>query len=107
MLRTDAIFTANTLHIMSWPAVEALWRGIGALLSSGGITCVYGPFCYDGAYTSQSNREFDTMLKERDPESGIRDIAAIRPLAESYGLVLKSDHDLPANNRLLVFEKQS
>ena len=67
---------------------------------------MYGPFNYDGAYTSDSNRDFDRMLKNCDPESGIRDIASIQPLAESCGLILKSDHDLPANNRLLVFEKQ-
>ncbi len=102
----DAIFTANTLHIMSWPEVMALFRGIGGVLEPGGVLCIYGPFRYAERYTSESNREFDRMLQERDPESGLRDIQAISLLAEQYGLRLDADHDLPANNRLLVFTKE-
>jgi hypothetical protein len=102
----DAMFTANTLHIMSWPEVMALYRGLGGVLASGGVLCVYGPFRYDGRYTSDSNREFDRMLQERDPNSGLRDIQAITDLAAQYGLRLEADHDLPANNRLLVFSKE-
>ncbi len=102
----DAMFTANTLHIMSWPEVTALYRGAGVVLAPGGVFCVYGPFRYDGRYTSDSNREFDRMLQERDPLSGLRDITAITLLAEEYGLRLDADHDLPANNRLLVFIKE-
>jgi SAM-dependent methyltransferase len=102
----DAVFTANTLHIMSWPVVVALYRGVAEVLAPGGVLCVYGPFRYGGEYTSQSNREFDRMLKERDPLSGIRDIEAVRELAGPYGLSLIADHDLPANNRLLVFGKE-
>jgi SAM-dependent methyltransferase len=102
----DALFTANTLHIMSWPEVMALYRGLGGVLAPGGVLCVYGPFRYDGRYTSDSNREFDRMLQERDPNSGLRDIQAITDLAAQYGLRLDADHDLPANNRLLVFSKE-
>ncbi len=101
----DAVFTANTLHIMSWAEVRELFRGLGDTLGSGGIFCVYGPFRYDGRYTSESNRDFDQMLQERDPLSGLRDIVAINALAAQYGLGLKVDHDLPANNRLLEFVK--
>jgi SAM-dependent methyltransferase len=102
----DAMFTANTLHIMSWAEVIALYRGVGAVLAPGGVFCVYGPFRYDGRYTSDSNQEFDRMLQERDPQSGLRDIQAITALAEQYGLILDADHDLPANNRLVVFTKE-
>ena len=102
----DAVFTANTLHIMSWLEVEALYRGLGSVLAPGGVFCVYGPFRYEGRYTSDSNQEFDRMLKERDPQSGLRDIQAITALAQQYGLRLGADHDLPANNRLLVFTKE-
>ena|SRR5277367_3889585 len=101
----DAIFTANTLHIMSWPEVTLMVRGAGAVLSPGGLMCVYGPFRYGGAHTSDSNQEFDRMLKERDPLSGLRDIHAVTALALQYGLRLCADHDLPANNRLLEFVK--
>jgi hypothetical protein len=101
----DGIFTANTLHIMSWPEVMAMFRGLNAALPSAGILCVYGPFRYSGRYTSDSNRDFDRMLQERDPKSGLRDIQDITALAAQYGLRLRADHDLPANNRLLEFVK--
>jgi SAM-dependent methyltransferase len=102
----DAVFTANTLHIMSWSEVTALYRGVGTVLAPGGVFCVYGPFRYDGRYTSDSNQEFDRMLQERDPDSGLRDIHAVTILAQQYGLRLDADHDLPAYNRLLVFAKE-
>ena len=102
----DAVFTANTLHIMSWAEVTALFRGVGNVLAPGGVLCIYGPFRYAGRYTSDSNREFDRMLQERDPESGLRDIEAITPLAGQYGLRLDVDHDLPANNRLLIYTRE-
>jgi len=102
----DAMFTANTLHIMSWPEVTALFRGCGSVLAPGGVLCIYGPFRYAGRYTSDSNREFDLMLQERDPQSGIRDLEEVTTLGEEYGLRLDADHDLPANNRLVVFVKE-
>ena len=102
----DAVFTANTLHIMSWSEVTALYDGVGEVLRPGGTMCIYGPFRYEGRYTSDSNREFDRALKERDPNSGLRDVQAVSALAEQYGLRLVADHDLPAFNRLLVFAKE-
>jgi cyclopropane fatty-acyl-phospholipid synthase-like methyltransferase len=102
----DAMFTANTLHIMSWTEVMSLFHGIGTVLSPGGVLCIYGPFRYEGRYTSDSNREFDLMLQERDPDSGLRDMQAVTALAQQYGLRLDADHDLPANNRLVVFTKE-
>jgi SAM-dependent methyltransferase len=101
--KVDAVFTANTLHIMSWQDVTALFDGIGDILIAAGVLAVYGPFRYGGAYTSESNRHFDEMLKERDPHSGLRDVEDLKPLAHERGLLLSEDHDLPANNRLLVF----
>jgi SAM-dependent methyltransferase len=102
----DAMFTANTLHIMSWDDVRALFRGLGEVLAPGGVFCVYGPFRYDGRYTSPSNQDFDRMLQARDARSGLRDIQAVTSLAGEVGLRLASDHDLPAFNRLIVFMKE-
>jgi len=101
----DAIFTANTLHIMSWSEVSDMYRGLAGILSAQGVVCIYGPFRYSGRYTSQSNQDFDRMLKERDPKSGLRDLDELTALAAQYGLRLQADHDLPANNRLLEFIK--
>lgn len=103
--QVDAVFTANTLHIMSWPNVITLFAGIDAVLDADGAFAVYGPFRYDGAYTSESNQRFDQMLKSRDPHSGLRDIEALKLLAAAHGMQLMADHDLPANNRLLVWER--
>jgi SAM-dependent methyltransferase len=102
----DAIFSANTLHIMSWEEVGAMYRGIGTVLAPGGVLAVYGPFRYSGRYTTKSNEAFDRMLQERDALSGLRDLDDLTVLAAQNGLRLDYDHDLPANNRLLVFVKE-
>jgi cyclopropane fatty-acyl-phospholipid synthase-like methyltransferase len=99
----DALYSANTLHIMGWTEVQAMFRGIDTVLSAHGVVCIYGPFRYDGRYTSDSNRDFDLMLKDRDPLSGLRDITDLSTLALRHALRLRVDHDLPANNRLLEF----
>jgi cyclopropane fatty-acyl-phospholipid synthase-like methyltransferase len=99
----DALYSANTLHIMGWSEVQAMFRGIDAVLPPHGVVCIYGPFRYEGRYTSDSNRDFDLMLKDRDPLSGLRDMTEINALAGRHALRLRADHDLPANNRLLEF----
>ncbi len=101
----DAVFSANTLHIMSWDAVKDFFAGIGAALTSPGVLCVYGPFRYGGNYTSASNAEFDRYLKTRDPHSGIRDFEAVDELARAQGLELAADHAMPANNQTLLWRK--
>ncbi len=105
--RFDAVYSANTAHIMAWPDVECLFAGVGSVLEPGGVFCLYGPFNYDGRYTSDSNARFDDWLKARDPASGIRDFQALQVLAEKAGMVLKSDYAMPANNRTLVWLKTS
>lgn len=100
-----ALFTANTLHIMTWPEVCRLFSGLQKTLDVQADVCIYGPFNYNGRYTSASNERFDYWLKVRDPGSGIRDQAAVVELADSAGLALIADHAMPANNRLLVFRK--
>ena len=103
----DAVFSANSLHIMGWLEVEAFFAGVGRVLEPGGLLAVYGPFNYGGDYTSQSNREFDAWLKARDPRSGIRDAEAVDALAHDVGLVLLEDNDLPANNRCRVWRREA
>lgn len=103
--RYDAIFSANAVHIMGWPAVEAMFSGVGQVLKEGGLLCLYGPFNYHGTYTSESNARFDQWLKARDPQSGIRDFEALDRLAGNIGLRLVNDHAMPANNRVLVWQR--
>ena len=102
----DGVFTANTLHIISWPEVAQLFRGVGQVLLPGGVLCVYGPFNYGGEFTSSSNARFDEWLKARDTASGVRDFEAVCALAMQQGLSLTVDHAMPVNNRTLVFRKE-
>ncbi len=101
----DAIFNANTVHIISWPEVELLFEGIGRVLETGGILCLYGPFNYDGKFTSESNARFDVWLKSRDPKSGVRDFEALNLLAEAQDMALLNDIEMPINNRILVWQR--
>lgn len=102
---TSGIFTANTLHIVSWELVISFFEGIKEHLILNGKLCIYGPFNYQGKFTSESNANFDLWLKQRNELSGIRDIEAIITLANKAGLTLIEDHPMPANNRLLAFIK--
>ena len=101
----DGLFSANTTHIMHWPAVQSMFNGVGRILRPDGVFCLYGPFNYHGRFTSDSNARFDRWLKGRDPESGIRDFEAIDELAVENGMHLTADHEMPVNNRLLVWRK--
>ncbi len=101
----DGVFSANTAHIMAWREVEAMFRGIGAVLSRGGVFCLYGPFSDGGRHTSESNARFDVWLKRRDPLSGVRDADALDRLASAQGLARARDHVMPVNNRTLVWTR--
>lgn len=105
-VEADAVFSANTTHIMHWPEVEAMFRGVGRLLPAKGLFLLYGPFNYGGHHTSASNAEFDAWLRMRDPESGLRDFEDVDRLARAAGLGLIRDVAMPANNRLLAWAKQ-
>lgn len=101
----DAAFSANTLHIMSWDSVRHFFRGVGQVLDARGVLCVYGPFLYEDVETVPSNVSFDQWLRNRDPASGIRKFSAVNALAEEQALSLRVDHSMPANNRLLVWQR--
>lgn len=101
----DAIFSANTLHIMSWSEVELFFQKVDAQLKSNALLCIYGPFKYSGEFTSPSNADFDLWLKRNNPLSGIRDFEAIRELAMHAGFQLVADHNMPANNQLLIWQR--
>ena len=99
----EAIFTANSLHIMAWSAVESLFRHLAAHAPADSRLLIYGPFNYKGQYTSASNARFDQWLASQHPDSAIRDFEAVDALAREAGYHLQADHAMPANNRLLVW----
>lgn len=101
----DVIFTANTLHIISWALVERLFALAGDALPVDGKLIVYGPFNENGCYTSEGNRQFDHSLRQRDANSGIRHLEDVIDLANTHHLTLSKRYAMPSNNQILVFEK--
>lgn len=99
----DAIFTANTCHIMAWPQVEQLFADAGRVLPMDGLLCVYGPFNYAGQFTSAGNASFDATLRQQSAQMGLRDFEALDALAVAAGFALQVDQPMPANNRLLLW----
>ncbi len=100
----DAIFSANSLHIMSWQMVECFFSGVGEVLAQKGKLLVYGPFSYQGTHTSPSNARFDKYLKQQNPLSGVRDFVDLDELSKKQGLRIINDYAMPANNRCLLWE---
>jgi cyclopropane fatty-acyl-phospholipid synthase-like methyltransferase len=106
--RYDAIFTANTLHIMSWTDVERFFARLPTVTTEHALLAVYGPFNIDGRYTSDSNAAFDASLKQRAAHMGIRDLEAVHVLAAKAGFThCVGEHALPANNRLVIWRRAS
>ncbi len=103
----DAIFSANTLHIMAWHEVEAFFSALPQVVTGDAKLAIYGPFNVDGAFTSTSNAAFDESLKSRAPHMGIRDVASIDALARAAGFVLLDDVAMPANNRLRTWQRHA
>ena len=103
----DAVFTANTLHIMSWSSVQALFAALPTVMTDNAVFCAYGPFNRDGDFTSHSNRDFDAWLKARDLDSGIRDAGDVDALAATAGMRLIADIAMPANNDCRVWRRSS
>lgn len=101
----DAVFSANTAHIMSWDEAQLMIAKVSALLPKDGIFALYGPFNYSGQFTSDSNRQFDRSLRSVKATQGIRNFEDVVKVASLSGLQLSDDFEMPANNRLLVFIK--
>ena len=101
----EAVFSANTTHIMAADSVPRLLAGAARLLAPGGLLLLYGPFLGGGVPTAASNADFDAHLRSLDPTMGVRDAGVVREQASSYGLDAVADGAMPANNRILVFRK--
>jgi cyclopropane fatty-acyl-phospholipid synthase-like methyltransferase len=102
----DAVFSANTLHIMSWPEVQRFFEMLPGVTSPGALLTFYGPFNYDGRFSSASNAQFDAQLRQGDPQRGIRDFEAVHALATVAGFKLLEDRAMPANNRCISWRRE-
>ncbi len=103
----DAVFTANTLHIMSSEQVEKFFEHVQHVCHSKTQMMIYGPFTYQGKFTSESNEKFERWLKDRNLQSGIKAFEWIEELAANAGFSVAKDITMPANNQLLVLHRQS
>lgn len=101
----DAVYSANTSHIMSVDAVVRMFRLVGKTLTGGGIFCLYGPFRLDGVFNSPSNEEFHAMLRSRDPLMGIRHLETLDGYGREHGLTRVRLYTMPANNYVAVWRK--
>lgn len=101
-----AVFCANVIHIAPWRVAEGLFAGAARYLRTDGRLFLYGPFKRDGKHTALSNAVFDTSLRNRDPEWGVREIENLEKLANKVGLALIEIAEMPANNLVLVFERR-
>lgn len=101
----EVVFTANTLHIMPAAALPHLLAGSARVLTVDGLLLIYGPFRYGESHTAASNGAFDLHLRQLDPAMGVRDAKELQAQAAHLGLHLQVDAAMPANNRLLVFQK--
>jgi SAM-dependent methyltransferase len=105
--RADAVVSINMIHIAPWSAAQGLTAGAERILAAGGVLYLYGPFKEDGQHTAPSNAAFDTSLRQRNPQWGVRDVGEIRNLAQRHGLALVERVTMPANNLSLVFRYRS
>ena len=102
--RFSAVYTANTFHIMDWQSVQAFFSRLPSVCLNGAYLIVYGPFKYQGEFTSESNRHFDETLRNSDWGSGIVDYEKIAELAQAVNFRLVKDVSMPANNQCLIFQ---
>ena len=101
----DCVYSANVIHIVDKTLGGSLIKTAAESLRAGGLLALYGPFKYQGNFTTASNAEFDDWLKDRNPSSGIRDFEWVMGLAEDSGLTFVEDRSMPANNQFLAFRR--
>ncbi len=104
-LHVDLVFTANTFHIMHWKECKTLIKQLGNRLQKNAKVIIYGPFNYEGKFTAPSNDEFDQWLKSHDPQSGIRSFEDVHKAMIKQGFEFVKDYEMPANNRMLIFNR--
>ena len=101
----DCVYSANVIHIIDETLGRRLFETAAESLRAGGLLALYGPFKYQGDFTTTSNAEFDDWLKDRNSSSGIRDFEWVMTLAQDSGLIFMEDRSMPANNQFLAFRR--
>jgi len=104
--RADAVLNFNMAHISPWAASCGLIAGAGRVLAPGGKLILYGPWLKNDIETVPSNLAFDTDLKRRDPEWGLRRVEDFE-VAASGDFDLTETRHMPANNLMLLFTRRA
>ena len=97
------ILCINMIHISPWKSTQGLMRGAAKSLLPGAPLYLYGPYRRNDVDTADSNEAFDTSLKMRNPDWGLRDLDAVAALAASHGFSPPQVIEMPANNLSVVF----
>jgi hypothetical protein len=101
--RADAILSINMVHISPWASALGLLDGAARRLPPQGPLILYGPWLSDRIDTAASNLAFDSDLKGRDPQWGLRRVEDFSTEARTRGLELADQRSMPANNLMLLF----
>jgi hypothetical protein len=101
----DAVLSINMVHISPWTSALGLLNGAARLLGEGSPLILYGPWLSDSIETVESNRQFDSDLKQRNPEWGLRNAQKFAGEARKRGFSLTEARQMPANNLMLLFRK--
>lgn len=103
--RADAILSINMVHISPWKSALGLIAGAARVLPSGGPLILYGPWIRDGIATAESNLNFDSDLKRRNPEWGLRNIEDFAAATEDR-FELSETRTMPANNTIMLLRRR-
>ena len=103
----DAVFSANTAHMMDATMAGAMLSGVARLLPPNGRFLLYGPFKKEGNFHGPNDRAFDQRLRSHDPAIGLKDIAWLDQFAAAEGLNLVEEIAMPANNFVLFWKKNA
>jgi hypothetical protein len=101
----DAVLSINMVHISPWVSALGLIANSARILPRGGPLILYGPWKKAGVETAPSNLAFDSDLKRRNPDWGLRLVEDFAAEAEGAGLTLEDQREMPANNLMLLFRK--
>ena len=102
----DVIFVINLFQVAPVSIIDGIAQVAARVLKPSGFLAIYGPFKVNSNYTTESNAAFDKeILAANVPEWGLKDVRDLEQAANKYGIKLKQQLDLPANNFILVFGK--
>jgi hypothetical protein len=103
--RADAVLSINMVHISPWASALGLLAGAARILPAGGPLILYGPWIRDHVAPEPSNLHFDSDLRLRNPEWGLRKVEDFAAAGER-DFELVETQPMPANNLMLLLRRR-